>query len=93
MRIYDACNFQDLTGQRINKVLTTLEYIEAKIVKLIKLFGFQRDAEEMLNEKIDKVEKKVPRKNAELLNGPELPNGAPSQDDIDALFASISNKN
>src|SRR5690348_1114859 len=30
-RIYEACNFQDITGQRITKVVKTLKYIEAKI--------------------------------------------------------------
>ena len=30
-RIYEACSFQDITGQRITKVVTTLKMIEAKV--------------------------------------------------------------
>jgi chemotaxis protein CheZ len=29
--IYEACSFQDITGQRITKVVTTLKAIEAKV--------------------------------------------------------------
>jgi len=28
--IYEACNFQDLTGQRISKVMTTMKFIETR---------------------------------------------------------------
>jgi chemotaxis protein CheZ len=38
-KIFDACNFQDITGQRITKVIKTLEYVEAKIARLAQLFG------------------------------------------------------
>src|SRR5215469_16683699 len=38
-RIYEACNFQDITGQRITKVVSTLKYIEQKIDALLAAFG------------------------------------------------------
>ena len=34
-RIYEACNFQDLTGQRITKVVSALKHIEDKIQALM----------------------------------------------------------
>jgi len=36
--IYEACNFQDLTGQRINKVVRTLLFIEERVDAMIKLW-------------------------------------------------------
>jgi chemotaxis regulatin CheY-phosphate phosphatase CheZ len=29
--IFEACNFQDLTGQRIKKVMTTMKFIEKTV--------------------------------------------------------------
>ena len=34
-RIYEACGFQDITGQRITKVVNTLKIIEAKVGQLV----------------------------------------------------------
>jgi chemotaxis protein CheZ len=86
--IFDACNFQDITGQRITKVIKTLEYVEAKIARLAKLFGSdsaevvelaRKDAAEILADK---------RMDAALMGGPQLPGAGVSQNDIDALFGS-----
>ena len=38
-RIYEACSFQDITGQRITKVVTTLKVIEEKVAHIISTFG------------------------------------------------------
>ena len=82
--IYEACNFQDITGQRINKVVRTLKQIEDKVAGLVKAFG-------------DEIERaasiaQAPAGDADtdkaLLNGPQLPGNANSQADIDALFGS-----
>ncbi|MBL8660850.1 MAG: hypothetical protein JNM75_13975 [Rhodospirillales bacterium] len=35
-RIYEACTFQDLTGQRVRKIVTALHAIEIKIDELIR---------------------------------------------------------
>src|SRR5712691_2534520 len=34
VKIFEACNFQDLTGQRISKVVTTLKFIENHIIRM-----------------------------------------------------------
>ncbi len=39
MRMFESCNFQDLTGQRITKVVNTLKLIEEKIKKIIEIWG------------------------------------------------------
>src|SRR5215467_2552260 len=39
IRIFESCNFQDLTGQRITKVVATLKFIETHIVRMIEIWG------------------------------------------------------
>ena len=39
MRIYEACGFQDITGQRITKIISTLQHIEDKVDALAIAFG------------------------------------------------------
>jgi chemotaxis protein CheZ len=79
-RIYEACSFQDITGQRITKVVGALQAIERKVKHMIVVFAPQTPVSEMV------MSKDVP---AELLNGPQLPASAMDQSDIDALLASF----
>ena len=81
-RIYEACNFQDLTGQRITKVIRLLTAIEERIGKLNALFNTAETAAPA-----------APLTDKDLLNGPQLAANAPSQDDIDKLFTSLGGKN
>jgi len=84
LQIFEACNFQDLTGQRITKVVGVLRFIEDRVNRMMEIWGGMEafatiEADESLRRVGD----------AALLNGPALPeaNGIASQDDIDALFA------
>src|SRR5262249_59188665 len=43
-QIYEACSFQDITGQRITKVVATLKTIEAKVAQIVATFGSNGDA-------------------------------------------------
>jgi len=43
-KIYEACTFQDITGQRITKVVTALQHIEEKIDALVDAFGSEKIA-------------------------------------------------
>jgi chemotaxis protein CheZ len=81
-KIFEASNFQDITGQRITKVVRTLRHIESKIVALARAFG--QDVGDAAAPRQDKREG-----DAALLNGPQLPEAANSQADIDALLASF----
>ena len=78
--IYEACNFQDLTGQRITKVVRLLKAIEDRISTLIKVFG------EEVNPTTEPGEKQI-LTDADLLNGPQLPENATDQAEIDRLLA------
>lgn len=37
--IFEACNFQDLTGQRITKVVKTFCFIEQRLMKMMEIWG------------------------------------------------------
>ena len=39
IKIFEACNFQDLTGQRITKVVATLKFIETHIMRMMEIWG------------------------------------------------------
>jgi chemotaxis protein CheZ len=81
--IFEACNFQDLTGQRIKKVMTTMKFIEHHITVMMEIWGG-----------VDAIKAHAPtildtrEGDDKLLNGPKLDGdvGHASQDDIDAMF-------
>jgi len=83
-KIYEACSFQDITGQRITKVVTTLKAIEAKVAQIIAKFGMKSEATGLPMPAAVAVVAEV-----ELLNGPQLPSNAMDQSDIDKLLASF----
>jgi chemotaxis protein CheZ len=79
MRIFEACSFQDLTGQRVTKVISTLRHIEDRVTRFADALGVKDSAQKETTEDA--------RKREQLLNGPAANGPATSQDDIDALFA------
>jgi chemotaxis protein CheZ len=78
-KIYEACSFQDITGQRITKVVTTLKTIEGKVAHIIGTFGATAAAARVSTIHV--------ASDADLLNGPQLPAHAMDQSDIDKLLA------
>jgi chemotaxis protein CheZ len=83
-KIYEACNFQDITGQRITKVVTALKHIDGKVDALLKALG------DDIHHEGDKMRgRSIPVLGTEeaLLNGPQLAKNAISQDEIDRLLA------
>jgi chemotaxis protein CheZ len=86
-QIYEACNFQDVTGQRITKVVRALKHIETELDKLVSVFGSEIYEEAREKRKAEKAGQSPAEK--DLLSGPQLPEDANNQDDIDALLASF----
>jgi chemotaxis protein CheZ len=85
VRVFEACNFQDITGQRMNKVAATLKFIEDHIVRMMEIW---RSIEQIAPvaptaESNDSGENKF-------LNGPRLAgdSGHSSQTEIDVIFDS-----
>lgn len=76
-----ACSFQDLTGQRMTKVVNTLRYLETRVNAMIEIWGITHaDAEKLVDEHIDASP------DAHLLNGPARDGEGVAQDDIDRLL-------
>jgi len=84
IKIFENCNFQDLTGQRITKVVNVLRFIEDRIDRMMEIWGGM----EVFNEIEGDILMPKREGDAALLNGPSLETDADtaSQDDIDALF-------
>lgn len=85
MRIYEACGFQDITGQRISKVVHTLKRIEAKVGQIISTFAVAKPGEGRAATTMTPAA----YTDAALLNGPQMPSLAMAQSDIDRLLAEM----
>ncbi len=85
VQIFEACNFQDLTGQRIGKVLSTLKFIEEHIDRMQEIW---HDIERAVP--APAAAPRNPNDDSKFLNGPKLDgdSGHASQADIDVIFDS-----
>jgi chemotaxis protein CheZ len=75
-QIYEACSFQDITGQRIAKVMRAMQEVQRRVGGLLVAFG---DSQE-------EVRPGSVAAAAGHVSGPQLPQRASSQADIDALL-------
>lgn len=84
IKIFEACNFQDLTGQRITKVVKAFCFIEDRVQHMMEIWG---GLESFQNLELD--ESCTRDADEALLNGPSLEEDEDiaSQGDIDALFS------
>jgi chemotaxis protein CheZ len=82
--IYTACAFQDITGQRIAKVVSTLQGVEAKVIALATACGGEVELSALDEDELAVSDE------ASLLNGPQLSGRAQTQEDIDRLFAELN---
>ncbi len=80
MQIFEACSFQDITGQRIAKVVGILGDIENRLSEILDAIGIIQPSEET---PLSDAEK---RKQDLLLYGPAKEGEGATQDEIDALF-------
>ena len=79
--VFEACSFQDITGQRVAKVIETLEHIEARVARFSDALR-TRDADGFVSEA---ERASAARKERLLLNGPQL-DGADRQREVDRLL-------
>ena len=80
-QIFEACNFHDLTSQRITKVVTTLKQVEDHLLQMVEIWN----AIERFTNYVGRL---TPPNNDSMLNGPKLDGdeGHASQNDIDSMF-------
>lgn len=79
LTLYEACNFQDIAGQRIRKVTTTLQFVEERLDRVVSAWS---------HSPLPLVEHYLAGLGGPLA-GPSLPGdaGRVSQTDVDALFS------
>lgn len=83
-KIFEACSFQDITGQRITKVVSTLKEIEVKVGSLLSILADKMPGVEYTTTPAtEAVSIDDPDS---LMNGPQLPGQGITQQDIDALL-------
>jgi chemotaxis protein CheZ len=87
-RIYEACSFQDITGQRITKVVATLKAIDGKVAQILDTFSESR-GEPGRPRTVSVAVSPVPANGDPAAVGPQLPGSAMDQTDIDKLLASF----
>ncbi len=82
VRVYEACNFQDLAGQRIGKVIATLIAVEEQLATMIQRYHGSSETDRPAADANRSA-------TGNLINGPRLDGdtGHVSQQDIDAMFA------
>ena len=83
VRIFEVCNFQDLTGQRVSNVVTTLKFIEERISRLFEIWQRVEHFKPAVTDRDDDGE-------GRFLNGPKLSDdgGHSTQSEIDRIFTS-----
>jgi chemotaxis protein CheZ len=87
--IYMACNFQDLSGQRVTRVVDTLNFIESRIHRMIEAWGGLQALHDLIETEIRiKEEERDTEGSAALATGPVLfgSENHVDQSAIDALF-------
>jgi chemotaxis protein CheZ len=81
VRIFEVCNFQDLTGQRVSKAVTTLKFIEEHIDRLLEAWQrIEQFRPNMMSSTGDEERR--------FLNGPRLSgdHGHSTQTEVDRIF-------
>ena len=82
--VFEACSFQDVTGQRVAKVIETLKHIEARVARFSDALrardtgGFVSEAERASAERKERL----------LLHGPQ-PDGTDRQSEVDRLLGKL----
>jgi chemotaxis protein CheZ len=82
MTVFEACSFQDITGQRIAKVVETLQHIETRVARFADVMH-AKDLDGFLTEH---ERQRAERRQKNLLNGPQLEGEGIKQNEVDRLF-------
>ena len=87
MTIIESCSFQDLAGQRVSKVVSSLKHVESRVSRFAQTMGVA-DAE------ADEAETSEAERRKRLhLNGPAIGGPEKKQDEIDELLDSDLDQN
>jgi chemotaxis protein CheZ len=88
--IFESCNFQDLTGQRIARVCETLEFIARRVHHMVEAWGGKDAIDAIIAREAEALERqRIMEGTHALAQGPRLSDaddGHVDQADIDRLF-------
>jgi chemotaxis regulatin CheY-phosphate phosphatase CheZ len=97
LNVFQACSFQDITGQRIAKVVKTLDYVEQRVSAMLAIGGLADESqpEKPIIAALAPVTAmsgpvSVKQEAETLLNGPQLPGRGLNQDAIDQLLTPVA---
>lgn len=88
MLVFEACSFQDITGQRIAKVVETLQHIEERVSR----FAMAMRAKDVSGPLNEFERARAERKARLLLHGPQPADGGIAQTEVDVLLKNGSGK-
>jgi chemotaxis protein CheZ len=86
LSVFEHCNFQDLTGQRISKVVNAMKFIEDRLDRMMDIWGREDFETAASRARTDDSARARDDRDSHLLNGPQTKEKGISQDEIDALF-------
>lgn len=78
--IYEACAFQDLTGQRLARVVKLLKFVEGRVNSIIAMWGVAELQRVVASLKSDRSPEEA------FLSGPQRKGQGVSQAEVDRLF-------
>jgi chemotaxis protein CheZ len=84
-QVFEACSFQDLTGQRITRLVKGLTFIEERVNAMIRVWG--RDEIFKLIDEVKQESSTVKSADEQLLHGPQSESKAIDQSEVDKLFS------
>ncbi|MEQ8193384.1 MAG: protein phosphatase CheZ [Rhodospirillales bacterium] len=80
--VFEACSFQDITGQRVTKIIKSISFVEERVESLLNIWG-----REALAEVETGVGEETKREQELMLHGPKVDGQESiSQAEIDKLF-------
>lgn len=82
MAVFEACSFQDITGQRVAKVVQTLTAIETRVAR----FAAATRSRDASGYATAEEASKAARAEKLLLHGPQLAGQGVSQSDVDSML-------
>ncbi|MEP3280604.1 MAG: protein phosphatase CheZ [Stappiaceae bacterium] len=82
IEIFEACTFQDITGQRIAKVVSTLNYIDQRVSEFVERLNVVEEGDAPPAEETEEER----RQRELILHGPQGKGEGVCQDDIDQML-------
>ncbi len=85
-QVFEACSFQDLTGQRITRVVNSLKFVEERINSMVRMWGKDELAKVLAEVQQESTQAVREESDKALLHGPQRQGVAITQTDVDKLF-------